>query len=211
MAQPEAHEIPTRRTPAHWRNKEITTLVNHIKDHQDGEEQLKSIHHTIDKYHNQTSTHWDSANGAGIHGPTASTVWDSYIALSSNTQMCPFCNTGWPYFEKMQEIIPLGGTRGRHAFHPGAMGPPPVPDTDEDEPGLAQAPALSSASPSSTSGPPIATNHSSITGPSFTTGPCSITGGLSTATSSAGAKCPYEDTNFNSVKTMSFALTHESV
>lgn len=32
MTQPEAHEIPTRRTPAHWRNKEIIALVNHMYD-----------------------------------------------------------------------------------------------------------------------------------------------------------------------------------
>ncbi|KAG2097515.1 uncharacterized protein F5147DRAFT_777969 [Suillus discolor] len=226
MAQPEAHEIPTRRTPVHWRNEEITALVNHMYDNRASGDtsgnfkpqvytsaltvinddpdlqplrigpaktvkmvkskwaSLKSIHHAIDKYRNQTGTHWDSANGAGIHGPAASAVWDSYVALSSNSHMRSFRNTGWPYFEKMQEIIPLGGARGRHAFHPGVMGPPPVPDADENEPGLAQAPALSSAGPSTTA------NHSSVTGPSFTTGPRSNTGGLSTATSSAGAKAP---------------------
>ncbi|KAG1741141.1 hypothetical protein EDB19DRAFT_1908167 [Suillus lakei] len=249
MAQPEAHENPTRHTPAHWINEEITALVNHMYDNcasgdtasnfkppvytsalsvinddpclqplQIGPVKtakmvkskwgsLKSIHHAIDKYHNQTGTHWDSANGAGIHGPAASAVWNSYIP---NSQMRPFRNTGWPYFEKMQEIIPLGGARGRHAFHPGVMGPPPVPDADEDEPGLAQTPALSSAGPSSTSGPSTTAHHSSITSPSFTTSPRSNTGGLSTATSSAGAKHPYKGTNFDSVETTSFASTHES-
>ncbi|KAG2139143.1 uncharacterized protein EDB93DRAFT_1253068 [Suillus bovinus] len=171
---------------------------------------LKSIHHAIDKYCNQTGTHWDNANGAGIHGPAATTVWDSYVVLSSNSHMHPFRNTGWPYFEKMQEIIPLGGARGHHAFHPGVMGPPPVPDTDEDEPGLAGAPALSSAGPSSTSGPSTTANHSSHTGPSFTTSPRSNTGGFSTATSSAGAKRPYEGTNFDSVETTSFVSIHDS-
>ncbi|KAG2098236.1 uncharacterized protein F5147DRAFT_656126 [Suillus discolor] len=113
MAQPEAHEIPTRHTPAHWRNKEITALdtsgnfkpqvytsaltvinddpnlqplrigpaktVNMVKSKWAS---LKSIHHAIDKYRNQTGTHWDGANGAGIHGPAVSAVWDSYVALS---------------------------------------------------------------------------------------------------------------------------------
>ncbi|KAG1793657.1 uncharacterized protein HD556DRAFT_1308507 [Suillus plorans] len=180
MAQPEAHEIPTRHTPVHWRNEEITALVNHmynncasgdtssnfkpqtVKMVKSKWASLKSIHHAIDKSPNQTSIHWDSANGAGIHGPAASAVWDLYVVLS--------------------EIIPLGGTRGCHAFQPAVMGPPPVADADEDEPGLAQAPALSSASPSSTSGPSTTANHSSVTGPSFTTSPHSNT----------GAKRPYE-------------------
>ncbi|KAG2115754.1 uncharacterized protein F5147DRAFT_649219 [Suillus discolor] len=123
MAQPEAHEIPTRRTPAHWRNKEITALVNHMYDNRASGDtsgnfkpqvytsaltvinddpdlqplrigpaktvkmvkskwaSLKSIHHAIDKYRNQTGTHWDGANGAGIHGPAASAVWDSLALL----------------------------------------------------------------------------------------------------------------------------------
>ncbi|KAG1882182.1 hypothetical protein F4604DRAFT_1921905 [Suillus subluteus] len=252
MAQPEAHVIPTRSTPAHWRNEETTALVNHMYDNRASGDtsgnfkpqvytsaltvinddpnlqplrigpaktikmvkskwtSLKAIHHAIDEYCNQTSTHWDGANGAGIHGPAASAVWDSYVALSSNIQMRPFRNAGWPYFERMQEIIPLGGARGCHAFHPGVMGPPPVPDADEDEPDIAQAPALSSAGPSSTSGPSTLANNPSIPSPSFTTSPRSITGGLSTATSSAGAKRPYEGTNFDSVETMSFASIHES-
>ncbi|KAG2348636.1 hypothetical protein BDR05DRAFT_996011 [Suillus weaverae] len=91
----------------------------------------------------------------GIHGPAAIAVWESYVAQKCNHPMCPFRNTGWTHshYVKMQDIVPLGGARGCHAFHPGVMGPPPpVSNDDEVDAGPAQAPANLS-SPSSTAGP----------------------------------------------------------
>ncbi|KAG2361768.1 hypothetical protein BDR07DRAFT_1585947 [Suillus spraguei] len=102
---------------------------------------IKTIHHAIDKYCNQTGTHWDSINGAGIYGDAASAVWDSYVSLKANHPMRPFRNTGWVYYDKMLEILPLGGAKGHEAHRPKVMGPlpPPVAD-DEAETGPPQAP-----------------------------------------------------------------------
>ncbi|KAG2336911.1 hypothetical protein BDR05DRAFT_953024 [Suillus weaverae] len=99
--------------------------------------------------------------------------------------MRPFRNTGWTHYTKMQEIVPLGGARGCHAFHPGVMGPPPpVSNDDKVDAGPAQAPANLSG-PSSTAGP------SSTTGPSSTAAPSFIAGPSSTAVPSSSASLSF--------------------
>ncbi|KAG1771391.1 hypothetical protein EV702DRAFT_1202000 [Suillus placidus] len=82
---------------------------------------LKQIYNAIEKYCNQTGVHWDNEIGAGIEGSAADAVWATYI--KANSSMHPFRTKGWEHYDKMQTIIPLGGARGQHAFHPGGAAP----------------------------------------------------------------------------------------
>ncbi|KAG1784645.1 uncharacterized protein HD556DRAFT_1314893 [Suillus plorans] len=150
---------------------------------------LKTIHYAIDKYRNQTGTHWDNINGAGIHGSAAAAVWDAYVAnkliYNSIIILCVHSAT-------------LGGAQGCHAFHPSVMGPPPsIPNNDEVKAGPYRAPA-------NRTGPTSTASLFSTTGPSSTTGVPSV------ATSSTSAKHPYEGTTIDSLETRSLTSTHES-
>ncbi|KAG1848767.1 hypothetical protein DFJ58DRAFT_620815, partial [Suillus subalutaceus] len=40
---------------------------------------LKKTFHQIKIYHNTSGFHWDNVQGAGINGPAATTIWDTYI------------------------------------------------------------------------------------------------------------------------------------
>ncbi|KAF8802644.1 hypothetical protein BYT27DRAFT_7056616, partial [Phlegmacium glaucopus] len=60
---------------------------------------------TIITYKETTSgTHWDNNNGASIDGEAASSAWNNYINASKI--MATFWTKGWPYFDKMQDIMP---------------------------------------------------------------------------------------------------------
>ncbi|KAG1856487.1 hypothetical protein C8R48DRAFT_775894 [Suillus tomentosus] len=63
--------------------------------------------------------------------------------------MHPFHNEGWEHSEKMQTIIPLGGARGHHVFHPGGAAPSITnPDSDlTDATPQAAGPSSAAASP----------------------------------------------------------------
>ncbi|KAG2075321.1 hypothetical protein BDR04DRAFT_34972 [Suillus decipiens] len=40
---------------------------------------LKKIFHQIETYCNTSGFHWDNVQGAGIDGPAATTIWNTYI------------------------------------------------------------------------------------------------------------------------------------
>ncbi|KAG2129251.1 uncharacterized protein EDB93DRAFT_1265832 [Suillus bovinus] len=97
---------------------------------------LKGIYHAIEKYRNQTGVHWDNQNVVGIAGSAAADVWGTYI--QKNHLMHQFHDKGWDQYEKMQAIIPLGGARGQHAFHPGGIAPS-ITDADSEPGGTSNA------------------------------------------------------------------------
>ncbi|KAG1736415.1 uncharacterized protein EDB91DRAFT_1250039 [Suillus paluster] len=158
---------------------------------------LKNIYYAIEKYRNQTGVHWDNENGAGIEGPAVAVVWMLY--LKSNQSMHPFRNKGWEHYKKMQAIIPLGGARGRHVFHPGGAAPPTT-NTDSELGGPtsedAARPTGAVAGPSGTT-----TITTSIAAHSTTT--------HSTTASSNAGKCPYSEA-LSEMETASFGSTHVS-
>ncbi|KAG2141462.1 hypothetical protein BD769DRAFT_1662365 [Suillus cothurnatus] len=82
---------------------------------------LKKIFHQIKTYCNASGFHWDNVQGAGIDGPAATTIWNTYIHPK------PFCNKGWLHYDNMQTILgEHSGAHGRHAFHPATAAPAPV-------------------------------------------------------------------------------------
>ncbi|KAG2122177.1 hypothetical protein BD769DRAFT_1389807 [Suillus cothurnatus] len=91
---------------------------------------------SIETYRNTSGFHWDNVQGAGIDGPAATTVWNTYIHPKSRATMRPFRNKGWPHYDNMQTILgEHSGARGRHAFHPATAAPAPV-DVDGIDGGL---------------------------------------------------------------------------
>ncbi|KAG2059783.1 hypothetical protein BDR06DRAFT_1003344 [Suillus hirtellus] len=175
---------------------------------------LKSTYHAIKKYRNQTGVHWGNENGGGITGPAA--------AAAKNPLMRPFCTKGWEHHEKMQAIIPLGGARGRHAFHPGGAGTPIAnPDTEPGGTSVAAVPAGAVAGPSgSTTTDPHPTTTAIASGSGSTstatttttttttsTAATSAAATSSTATSNAG-KCLHTEAD---VETMLFGSSHISM
>ncbi|KAG2340041.1 hypothetical protein BDR05DRAFT_950677 [Suillus weaverae] len=145
---------------------------------------LKVIHYTINKYCNQTGTYWDNINGAGIHGPAAITVWESYVAQKAPANLSSPSSTAGP-----SSTTGLSSTAA---------------------PSFITSPSSTAVPSSSASLSFIISPSSTIAGPSFTTGPCSITGGLTTTTSSTSAKHPYEGT-VDSFETSSTGLHHLGV
>lgn len=63
---------------------------------------------------------WDDKTGATIDVHTTSS-WDDYLKV--HPQAKPFRNRGWPYFGKMQELMPPTVT-GANVYH-AASAPPP--------------------------------------------------------------------------------------
>jgi hypothetical protein len=49
--------------------------------------------------------------------------------------MIPFCNKGWKYFDKFQDIMPGSTARGSHAFSPVTSAPPSMEFGDGDDEG----------------------------------------------------------------------------
>ncbi|KAG1719998.1 hypothetical protein EDD22DRAFT_962965 [Suillus occidentalis] len=198
MAQPEVHAPPQfKAPPAQWNDGETVALVDYLYDHRSEAEgagnfkqQLKNTFHAIEKYRNQTGVHWDNESGAGIDGPVAAAIWTLYI--KSNNLMRPFCNKGWEHYEKMQTIFPLGGTRGRHVFHPGGAAPS-ITNPDSD---LVDAAARSSSTATTTTSITSSTPACS-TAMSTTTSMASSSHARSTAASttagSNASKRPYSD------------------
>ncbi|KAF8229896.1 hypothetical protein L208DRAFT_1203856, partial [Tricholoma matsutake] len=74
---------------------------------------LKATFKMIESYQNVSGAHWDPQRGANIQGEAA-----------SNLGMKAFCNNGWEYFEKCQEIMFLSTVRGSHIYHPTTAMPP---------------------------------------------------------------------------------------
>jgi hypothetical protein len=95
----------------------------------------------------------------------------------------------------MQAIIPLDGTRGRHAFHPGGMAPP-IANADNE--------------PGGSSNAVVAAGAATI--PHHNTATSSATSAIasSTAASSNASKCPYAKA-LTDIKMASFRSRHMSM
>src|SRR6202040_104737 len=59
-----------------------------------------------------------------------------YYTIQSNKLIIPFRTKGWPYFEKIQDIIPNASARGRQAFSAMHTAPPNAMDQTVDLDGL---------------------------------------------------------------------------
>ncbi|KAG1865995.1 hypothetical protein F4604DRAFT_1928301 [Suillus subluteus] len=63
--------------------------------------------------------HWDDECGANIKRPAAEAVWKEYIGKKSNSPMKPFKNNGWPFYSKMDQILPeKSAAQGTAAYNP---------------------------------------------------------------------------------------------
>ncbi|KAG1823523.1 uncharacterized protein BJ212DRAFT_1476396 [Suillus subaureus] len=169
---------------------------------------LKATFNSIEKYCNQTGVHWDNETGAGIEGSVADAVWKSYLAVKVNQPMHSFRNKGWEHYEKMQAIIPLGGARGRDAFHPGSAIPSITNlDTDlTDAAPQAAVPTATAAGPSSTRAGP---SSAAVITTSITSSTAAHSTAMSTAAGSNASKHLYSDV-MGDIETMSFGSMHMS-
>ncbi|KAG2034775.1 hypothetical protein BDR03DRAFT_869403, partial [Suillus americanus] len=67
---------------------------------------LKTTFQAIWVYHSKSGCHWDNEHGANIKGPAAEAVWKEYVSKKSNSAMKPFKNNGWPFYSKMEKVLP---------------------------------------------------------------------------------------------------------
>ncbi|KAG1778079.1 hypothetical protein EV702DRAFT_1196498 [Suillus placidus] len=81
---------------------------------------LKQTYNTIETYQNNKSgCHWDNERGANIPGPAAEAVWEDYVSRKPNIPLRQFKTCGWPYYSKMEEILPHhSSARGTAAYNP---------------------------------------------------------------------------------------------
>ncbi|KAG2067664.1 hypothetical protein BDR04DRAFT_837473 [Suillus decipiens] len=99
---------------------------------------LKLTYHAILAYCSRSGCHWDDEHGANINGPAAETVWEEIVSKKSNIHLKPFKNSGWPFYLKMEQILPHhSSAQGNAVYNPTVL-------ALQDEPLVA---SLSSAPP----------------------------------------------------------------
>ncbi|KAF7350044.1 hypothetical protein MVEN_01306100 [Mycena venus] len=77
---------------------------------------LRKTHKVIDHLVNHASGFtYSEKNGTDIDD-TSEAAWASY--LISHPDAKPFCNKGWPYFDKMEQLVP-SQAKGTHVFRVG--------------------------------------------------------------------------------------------
>ncbi|KAG1863202.1 hypothetical protein DFJ58DRAFT_725099 [Suillus subalutaceus] len=88
---------------------------------------LKTTFQAIRTYHSKSGCHWDDEHGANIDGPAAEAVWKEYVGKKSNSPMKPFKNNGWPFYSKMDQILPeKSAAQGTVAYNPAQSAAPAV-------------------------------------------------------------------------------------
>ncbi|KAG2351455.1 hypothetical protein BDR07DRAFT_1501396 [Suillus spraguei] len=72
--------------------------------------------------------HWDDEHGANINGPAAEAVWEEIVSKKSNIHLKPFKNSGWPFYLKMEQILPRhSSAQGNAAYNPTVLAPQDEP------------------------------------------------------------------------------------
>ncbi|KAG1888101.1 hypothetical protein F4604DRAFT_1916016 [Suillus subluteus] len=102
---------------------------------------LKTTFQAIQVYCSKSGCHWNDEHGANIEGPAAEAVWKEYVgkklcanialiftetdALQFNSPMKPFKNNSWPFYSKMDQILPeKSAAQGMAAYNPAQSAAP---------------------------------------------------------------------------------------
>ncbi|KIJ94776.1 hypothetical protein K443DRAFT_11857 [Laccaria amethystina LaAM-08-1] len=106
---------------------EAATAVNKVP-HTKGAKrrQLKETYNIVADIKAQSGFKWDDNGGADIDKTTAE-VWASYEKRHKGS--APFRNKGWPWYEKVQPLMP-NAPRGANVYHVSSGAQPKQPDTN---------------------------------------------------------------------------------
>ncbi|KAI9566857.1 hypothetical protein HD554DRAFT_2315254 [Boletus coccyginus] len=68
----------------------------------------------ISAWRGKSGVHWDNQRGANIQGTGAEEVFNTFV--EKNPTMKEFRNKGWTHLEKMDDILPGGGSMGFSSY-----------------------------------------------------------------------------------------------
>ncbi|KAF8812912.1 hypothetical protein BYT27DRAFT_7085892 [Phlegmacium glaucopus] len=83
---------------------------------------FRKLFHVIRVIQSISGWSWNDETGASIDVHTASS-WDDYVKVHPEAK--PFQNKGWPYFRKMETLMPAT-VAGANVYH-ATTAPPPLP------------------------------------------------------------------------------------